>query len=131
MPTEAEVLTDWRYCDLKGPATVSKLGDIVLVLLEDSNVNPENDVLKFKDDQDSGDFMRIFKRDPSIILTSGDVVKLDKIEEVIAGFDEAWFNFTFANGFRFKNDAGATVMKFTELELPTPATVKKMNPIVP
>lgn len=105
MSDTTEVLKDWRYCHLEGKATVSKLGDIVLVYFEDPKINPKKDVLKFKDELNGRDSARQFKSVPVIDWTKG-ATQSFIFQELIAAFDERWFDFTIANGFMFKMKMG-------------------------
>lgn len=128
MAEETEVLAGWKYCDLKGDMTVTKMGDVVLVFLEDPSVNPEKDVLKFKDIP-NGSREHVFKSDPQVDWKIAATQRLNL--EVVAAFDEDWFKFTFENGFKFKNKSGASITQFSELDMPDEDDMPKMNPIVP
>lgn len=128
MAEEAEVLAGWKYCDLKGNMTVTKLGDVVLVFLEDQLVNPKRDVLKFKDVA-NGPREDVFKSEPQVDWTKGNLQNLDL--EIVAAFDEDWFKFTFDNGFAFKNKNGESISEFSQLDVPDEDDMPKMNPIVP
>lgn len=130
MPNTTEVPEEWRYCDLKGKTTVTKLGDVMLAFLHDETVNPEKNVLKFRDIA-GGNRDDVFKSTPQVNLKSGETETSDDLE-IIASFDEQWFKFTIANGFKFKKDDGSPVEIFTDLDLPEDQAEKdRMNPIRP
>ncbi len=130
MANTANVLEKWRYCHLKGRATVSKLGNIVLFFLHDPKVNPQKDVLKFKDIEGSTEHSAVFKSTPQIDWSKGST-QTEDFEKVIAAFDEPWFKFTITNGFIFKKEDGSPVQVFADLEEPEEEDMEAMNPIVP
>jgi hypothetical protein len=121
---------EWRYYELKGEATIVKLGESTLVFLKDLSVNPRQEVLRF------GSELKVISKSgmTPIDLPSGELVNRN-VDGVTVKFDKAWFDHTMRNGFKLSKSVDNVlipVTSFDQLDKPdTHDNPDDMNPIVP
>jgi hypothetical protein len=100
---------EYRYTDLTGPATITRSGAVIQVILHDAEVNPKGKALKFDHPLDS---------DPASSPAADGDFPRDNVK-IVAGLNRTWFTFhTETNGFRFKKEDGQVAQYWEDLEAP-------------
>lgn len=112
---------EYRYTDLTGKATLTRISEFIIVFLHDEKINPKRQILKFR---------APLKGNPTPPNPDENTTIIADIN-FIAGLDEPWFDQTIKNGFQFRKEDGSPVLVFTDLEAPAPEEKDKMNPIEP